>query len=146
MQTALFFWGFCCGLYCMMKSWALCLTHSTCKYGLYIQSIFLFFCFRPRRVRLGFICRPPLLFFLFQGFIYRPYYACLLGSWEMFVTHSPISAIQVLFLNAKHRRLFRFMEDGEYWARVTTAGFNKQNELRLIRLRCRNMLSTDLQQ
>lgn len=145
MQTALFFLGFCCGLYCMMKSWVLYLAHSTCKYwALYTVHIFVFgFCSRR-------ICWVLYVDHLFSFFILGLHIQTILRMFIRFLGNicNPLPYFCYIgaFLNAKHRRLFRFMEDGEYWARVTTAGFNKQNELRLIRLRCRNMFSTDLQQ
>lgn len=121
----LYFFGFCCGLYCMMKLWVLYLAHSTCKYwALYTVHIFVLgFCSR----RVCWVLYVDHLFsFLFQGFIYRPYYACLLGSWEIFVTHSPISATQVLF-KCEIQALIQVQGDGGCLTRVTTAGFNKQN-------------------
>lgn len=126
MQTALFFLGFCCGLYCMMKSWVLYLAHSTCKYwALYTVHIFVLgFCSRR-------VCWVLYVDHLFSFFILGLHIQTIL---RMFIRFSgdicnplPLFLLHRCFLNAKHRRLFRFREDGEYWARVTTAGFNKQN-------------------
>lgn len=90
------FLGFCYGSYCMMKLWALYLTHYACKcWALYAVHIFVLdFC--PRRVYWILYIDHffVFLFFLISlGFIYRPYYTCWLGSWTIFATHSPISAI-----------------------------------------------------
>ena len=123
MQTTLFFLAFV-AVYCMTKLWALNLAHYACKCWVsYAVHIFVLdFC--PQASILGFIYRPLLLFFLFLGFTYKPYYACLLSSWAI-TQRATLFLWHGCFLNAKHRRLFRFREDGEYWARVITAGFNK---------------------
>lgn len=91
-----YFLAFTTVWYCTIKSWALYLTHYACKcWALYAVHIFVLdFC--PRRVYWILYIDHffVFLFFLISlGFIYRPYCACWLGSWAIFATHSPISAI-----------------------------------------------------
>lgn len=71
------FLGFCCGSYCMMELWALYLTHYACKcWALYAVHIFIFsLCLRWRTgLYIQTISSHFLLFFLFLGFIYGPYF------------------------------------------------------------------------
>lgn len=102
------FLGFCCGSCCMMKLWALYLTHYACKcWALYAVHIFVLdFC--PRRVYWILYIDHffVFLFFLISlGFIYRPYYACWLDSLGYMCGPLPYFCDIDAFLNVKQRQL-----------------------------------------
>lgn len=122
------FWSFCCGSYCMIKLWALFLTHYTCKYwDLYTVHIFLLWV-SVLDGYIGFYMQTTSSFSLFTGLHIQTVLRILAGFFEDICNPLPyFRYIDRCFLNAKYRRLFRFREDGGCLTRVTTAGFNKQN-------------------
>ena len=92
----IFFLGFCCGSCCMMKRWALYLTHYACKcWALYAVHIFVLdFC--PRRVY-WILYIDHFFVFLFFLFLWASYIDHITHVgwilWDICVAHCPISAI-----------------------------------------------------